>query len=244
MSRQSRAHQQRTARTALSRRQRVFVAVMAPLVRGLARLLVATLRPVGVRGASHLDALTDAGQPVLLCCWHQRLVYSVGWLLSRRSAGLQPGFLVSPSRDGELIAAVVDGFGARVIRGSANRTGARALRDMYGVIREGVSPIMHPDGPHGPAKVAKPGTPSLAQLTRTPMLPMSFAADRYWQLGSWDALIIPKPFARVVIHIGAPIEMTRGDDAEARAAVLGDRLARLDVAADGEFGVSPAPGRR
>lgn len=239
-----REHQQRTGTSRLGWRQRLLVALAAPLIRGLLRLLLASLRPVAVHGSEHLEDLAAAGRPALICSWHQRLAYCVGWLLTRAPAPVRPGFLVSPSRDGELVAAVVAGLGARVIRGSANRTGARALRDMYGVIREGISPMMHPDGPHGPARRAKPGTLSLAQMTRTPLLPISFSADRYWQLGSWDALIVPKPFARVIVHIGEPIKMARTDDPEARAAVLADRLDELDARADAAFGVQPRRGRR
>lgn len=232
---ESRQHQQKTGRTPLSRRQRLLIAVAAPLLRLLARALLGSCRSVGVRGVHHLEALIEDQRSALLCCWHQRLPYCVGWLLAARSRGLAPGFLVSPSRDGELIAAVVGGLGARVLRGSANRTGARAFRDMYATLKDGVSPIIAADGPHGPACQAKPGTPMLAQMTRAPMLPVSFAADRYWQLGSWDRMIIPKPFARVVMVIGEPLSCERGETPDAVATQLGQRLDALTRDADAEF---------
>ncbi|MGN8158960.1 lysophospholipid acyltransferase family protein [Salinisphaera sp. RV14] len=232
---ESRQHQQKTGRTPLSWRQRLRVAIAAPVLRLLARALLATCRSAGVRGAHHLDALIENQRPALLCCWHQRLPYCAGWLLAARSRGLAPGFLVSPSRDGELVAAVVGGLGATVLRGSANRTGARAFRDMYATLKSGISPVIAADGPHGPARRAKPGTAMLAQMTRAPMLPMSFAADRYWQLGSWDRMIIPKPFARVVMIIGEPLAGARGDTPDAAAAELGRRLDALTRAAEAEF---------
>lgn len=224
---ESREYQQRTGRSMLSRRQRWLIAIGAPLIRGLARALLASCRLVEVRGQAHVDAWLATGRPALLCCWHQRLSYVTGWLLSRRSTGVRPGFLVSPSRDGELIAAVVGGLGADIVRGSANRTGARALRDTYATIKNGVSPIIAADGPHGPARIAKPGTPMLAQMTKTAMLPISFSADRYWQLKSWDRMIIPKPFARIVVSIGEPIEYQRGAENTTLARVLGERLDAL-----------------
>jgi lysophospholipid acyltransferase (LPLAT)-like uncharacterized protein len=30
---------------------------------------------------------------------------------------------------------------------------------------------------------------------------MNFKADRYWQLKSWDAFVIPKPFAKIDFYI-------------------------------------------
>ncbi|HET7314118.1 lysophospholipid acyltransferase family protein [Salinisphaera sp.] len=237
---ESRQHQQKTGRTPLSRRQRLLIAIAAPLLRLLARALLGTCRNVGVHGARHLDALIAQERSALLCCWHQRLPYCVGWLLAARSRGLNPGFLVSPSRDGELIAAVVGGLGATVRRGSANRTGARALREMYATLKAGVSPIIAADGPHGPAREAKSGTLMLAQMTKAPLLPMTFAADRYWQLGSWDRMIIPKPFARVTLCIGEPVDVARGQDSETQARLLAERLNALDADADAAVARSSA----
>ncbi len=81
----------------------------------------------------------------------------------------------------------------------------------------------------------KSGTPMLAQMTRAPMLPVSFAADRYWQLGSWDRMIVPKPFARIVMVIGEPLSCERGETPEAVATQLGQRLDALTRDADAEF---------
>ena len=44
----------------------------------------------------------------------------------------------------------------------------------------------------------------LAQLTQTPMLPIAWAASRYWELKSWDKFIIPKPFSRIVVAVSKP----------------------------------------
>ncbi|GAB3675533.1 lysophospholipid acyltransferase family protein [Salinisphaera aquimarina] len=223
---------------------RLWMSLAAPILRLIGRTLLASCRIERVEGKANLAMLLEQKEPMLLCCWHQRLSVCVGYLLRARRRGLQPGFLVSPSRDGELVARVVAGMGATILRGSSTRTGARALRELYGTIRDGVSPVLHPDGPHGPARQVKSGSVMLAQMTRTPILPMAFSADRFWQLGSWDALIIPKPFARVVIVIGEPLTIARGDDIEARAVVLGEQLDALTARADQAMGVTPARQRR
>jgi len=97
-----------------------------------------------------------------------------------------------------------------VIRGSSNRTGARAIRDLYQVMaKEKISPVNTADGPTGPAFAFKPGAVMLAQLTGYPVLPMAYAAERAWELGTWDRFRIPKPFSRIAVVIGEPRHVDR-----------------------------------
>lgn len=228
--------QQKTGHTPLSLRQRLVLAVAAPVIRTVVRLLLATCRIEVRRGQEHVDALLAADKAALLCCWHQQLPLCVGWLPQAVQKGLKPGFLVSPSRDGELVAAIVEPLGATILRGSAHRTGARAFRDMYLTLKSGVSPVMAVDGPHGPEHEAKSGTAMLAQATRAPMLAVACAASRYWQLGSWDHLMIPKPFARIHVYIDVPLECARGQSPDDVAVELGQRLEMLGQAAADDVG--------
>ena len=66
-----------------------------------------------------------------------------------------------------------------------------------------------PDGPRGPEREVQAGTILLARISRAPLLPMSFSAERAWRLRSWDRLIVPKPFSRLHVVIGEPIEVPR-----------------------------------
>jgi lysophospholipid acyltransferase (LPLAT)-like uncharacterized protein len=101
-----------------------------------------------------------------------------------------------------------------VIRGSSSHTGARALRDYYQALaHDGISPAITPDGPRGPPWKFKPGAILLSQMSQRPMIPMAFAASRAWKI-KWDQFVIPKPLARVVIVIGAPVYVAKGLDAE------------------------------
>lgn len=120
-----------------------------------------------------------------------------------------PGFLISPSVDGEVPARIATWLGARVIRGSSTRTGARALRDYYRLlVEEGVSPVITPDGPTGPRFRFKPGGLLLAQLSGRPLVPMAFAASRAWTFG-WDKFVLPWPFSRIAIAVGKPVLVDR-----------------------------------
>lgn len=176
---------------------------------GLIRLWWSSCRVVRVVGAEHLDAALAAHGSLLPCYWHQHELFCGHFLLQQRGRGLVPGFLVSPSVDGEVPARLATRLGARVIRGSSTRTGARALRDYYDLlVKEGVSPVITPDGPTGPRFVFKPGGLLLAQLSGRPLLPMAFAASRAWQFG-WDKFVLPWPFSRIAISVGAPVLVGR-----------------------------------
>jgi hypothetical protein len=125
-------------------------------------------------------------------------------------------WLISPSVDGDLAAMVVRRWGVVVVRGSATRTGVRAMRDLYrAIVRDRVAPVILPDGPSGPPGRCKPGPVMLASLSGAPLLPMACHAARAWRLPTWDRTLVPRPFTRVAIAVGAPRRIPRDLSAEA-----------------------------
>ncbi len=107
----------------------------------------------------------------------------------------------------------MQGFGIRVVRGSSSRGGARALLALARVIREaGENALIVPDGPRGPRHVAQNGAIMLAKMTGAPMVPLAFGAAPCRVLESWDAFVVPYPFARAAMVFGEPIRVAR--DAE------------------------------
>ncbi|MDH5396287.1 MAG: hypothetical protein OEW97_08420, partial [Gammaproteobacteria bacterium] len=80
--------------------------------------------------------------------------------------------------------------------------------------KDKVSPVTTSDGPTGPVHVFKQGAVMLSQLTQSPMLPIAYAASRYWELKTWDKFIIPKPFSRIVIAVGQPHYIDKKSNAE------------------------------
>ena len=185
-------------------------ALLAPLALLLLRLWWASCRIVRVSGAEHLDAALAAAPSLLPCYWHQHELFCGRWLQLQIARGLKPGVLVSPSVDGEVPATIARWLGFAVIRGSSTRTGARALRDYYELlVKQGVSPVITPDGPTGPRRQFKPGGLLLAQLSGRPLLPMAFAASRAWRFG-WDGFVLPWPGSRIAIAIGAPVYVDDG----------------------------------
>lgn len=207
--------QETVSRRRLTPLRRLLYRIAAPIVLAILRFWWRSCRVVRVVGAGNLEAALNETPSLLPCYWHQHELFCAHYLLQQMPRGLKLGFLISPSVDGEVPAMVAARLGARVIRGSSTHTGARALRDYYQLlVRDEVSPVITPDGPRGPRFRFKPGAIVLAQISGRPLVPMAYAASRAWFV-SWDRFVIPWPFARIAIAIGAPVrvpaDLQRGD---------------------------------
>ncbi len=187
----------------------------APLGMLIIRFWWLTCRVVRIVGEEHMEAALAANATIIPCYWHQHQLFCARYLLQQRALGIKVGFLISPSVDGELGAMMVRRVSGHVIRGSSTNTGARALRDYrLALLEEQVSPVITPDGPRGPAFVAKPGAILLSQMSQRPIVPLAYAASRAW-LVNWDRFVIPVPGARIALAIGAPRQVPRTLDAAA-----------------------------
>jgi lysophospholipid acyltransferase (LPLAT)-like uncharacterized protein len=206
--------------------RRLLYAVAVPLGLAIIRTWLWSCRVVRVVGVENLDAALAKAPSLVPCYWHQHQLFCARYLLDQRKR-LTVGWLISPSVDGELGAMMVRRIGGGVIRGSSTHTGARSLRDYYqALVKDSVSPVITPDGPRGPRFKFKPGAILLAQMSGRPMLPMAYAASRAWLI-KWDKFVIPVPFARIVIAIGAPHYVPRVTDAAGLEKLQADMEAEL-----------------
>ena len=209
--------------------RRLLYRIAVPLGVGIIRCWWWSCRVVRIEGEEHLAQAMSQAPSLVPCYWHQHQLFCARWLLEQRPKGLKVGWLISPSVDGEIGAMMVRRLGAEVIRGSSTHTGARALRDYYEVlVKDGVSPIITPDGPRGPRFKFKMGAILLGQMSGRPMLPMAYAVSRAW-LVKWDKFVIPVPFSRVAIAIGPPryVPRTTGAGIESLQGEMEQELERL-----------------
>jgi len=174
------------------------------------RVVTASLR-FRWRDSSGLTS-QQASQPVIFCLWHNRLAISmVVYRRDRRKLAA----VVSASKDGALLAAVLARFGVHHVRGSSSRRGPQALLELTSRAELGYDLAVTPDGPKGPRYVAQQGAIALAQLTGMPIIPVT--CNTRWKLclKSWDSFQIPLPFSRCELILNAPIFVSReADEAE------------------------------
>jgi lysophospholipid acyltransferase (LPLAT)-like uncharacterized protein len=185
-----------------------LVSRLAPgLVARAIRLLGATLR-VRVVG----DDPFAGGEPFLAALWHGALY--VG-LVGFRDRGLVVP--ASPSRAGERVRGVLVrlGYGPPV-RGSTSRLPVAALAGMIRAARAGQSVAVTVDGGRGPAGRVRPGVLAVARASGRAVWPVGLAARPCLRLrSSWETVVVPLPFSRVVAVTGKPLRIPRGADREA-----------------------------
>ncbi len=149
-------------------------------------------------------------EPHIFIFWHNRLLlFPALWhdfLLGGRQTGAA---MISTSRDGELITRFLDRFGLTAVRGSTNRRGSGALRELVGWLKRGYDVGITPDGSRGPCYEIKPGLVLLAQLSGRPLQPISLEYSSAWRTKSWDRFFVPKPFSRVTFILGEPLAVRR-----------------------------------
>jgi lysophospholipid acyltransferase (LPLAT)-like uncharacterized protein len=115
--------------------------------------------------------------------------------------------LISHHRDGHLIAKVIRHFSIDTVHGSSSRGAHAATRALATMLAEGHNISITPDGPRGPAQQAQKGAMMLARLAGQPLIPVTFSASPCARMRSWDRFMIPLPFSRVVLFVGAPIHV-------------------------------------
>ena len=163
---------------------------------GIVRLIVATLR---FRVRDDAGVLGGPATPRLIWAfWHNSL-FVIPHLLNHYLSHRPGSALTSASQDGEILAAFLERFNVRPIRGSSSRQGAAALLEMKRLIEQGFDVAITPDGPRGPLYHLNPGVITLAQKTGALIMPIRVHYSRCWRLKTWDAFEIPKPFATVTI---------------------------------------------
>ncbi|MEX2125786.1 MAG: lysophospholipid acyltransferase family protein [Woeseia sp.] len=187
--------------------RRLYYVLGLPLLRGALRLLWWTYRVEKVIGADVAERIVADGKVYGPCYWHQQHILCTIMIREWIHRGFKACFLVSASVDGEVPAGIARAWGAEVIRGSANQTGALVLRDMQEVMRRGVSIVTTADGPSGPKCEFKAGAVLMARIASVPLVPLACSADRAWYLERWDDFMIPKPFARIVLAVGEPVSV-------------------------------------
>lgn len=199
-------------------------------VRWLARFGTALVRVLGLTWRVRVSHDHDvrrrrsAKQPIVFMLWHGQLL---PLLYHHRNEGAV--VMISEHADGEIIARVAHNLGFETVRGSTSRGAARALLGAARMVTDGRDLAVTPDGPRGPAKTVAPGISVIAHRTGAPVIAAAATARRAWRLKSWDAFLIPKPFATVRIAYSDETFVVAADSRE--AASEADRLrAIMDVA--------------
>lgn len=167
-----------------------------------------------------LDAI-ERESPLPVVFWHTHLILANG-VLYRFRKGFRTRFsiLLSPSKDGDLVAGILHSQGHTTVRGSSSKSAVRSLVALRKEIERCQSLCIPVDGPQGPRGVPKEGVVLLTKAQKnTTALLLFFHAKNCKFLGSWDKTMIPPPFAKVSVQFDL-IQQEAGETRESFLARL------------------------
>ncbi len=165
--------------------------------------------------------------PMIFCIWHNRLGLSMEAYRILGKIRPNPGMaaMVSASKDGGFLTAILERFKVQPVRGSSSRRGPQVLLELTTWAERGYDLAITPDGPRGPCYVVQEGVMALAQLTGLPIIPFSYDATWKIRAKSWDRFQIPLPFTRCEMNAAGPIVVPR-DISDAQREALRQQLER------------------
>ncbi len=201
---ETKIEQEENGKTDLDVFERLRIVLISTVGYWAIRLICGTLR-WEIEGWENYEAVVTAKKRIIYTFWHGR-IFMATYFWRKRGIVV----MTSQNKDGEYIARVIQRFGYGAARGSSSRGSRRALVEMIHFLRRGKDVAFTIDGPRGPRYVAKPGAAYLAWKTGHAVLPFSISPRKKWVLRSWDHFQIPKPFARCLVLIGAPIFVPPG----------------------------------
>lgn len=163
-------------------------------------------------GAWELLKEGESRKPVIWSFYHGRMVGALG--LKPRS---RLKILMSPSRDGEMIARAGVRLGFSIARGSSKQGAVRGALELIDAVKDGKDLVFMVDGPRGPRFEVKPGIIRMAEMTQLPIVPFVCSARGTYWMGSWDRFMAPKWSTPIVYLFGEPLAVPAGisDDEQA-----------------------------
>jgi lysophospholipid acyltransferase (LPLAT)-like uncharacterized protein len=206
---------QKTGAVVVPNQPRWYQWLGAFLIVAMVRVVSATLRYKWKDSSGYYDQ-GPAG-PAIYCIWHNRLALCMAAyfdFVAQRNATRGLAAMVSASKDGAFLAAILECFKVHPVRGSSSRRGAQALLELTTWAERGYDLAITPDGPRGPCYEVQDGAVSLAQVTGLPIIPFSIVLKWKLRLNSWDRFQIPLPFSYCEMRTGKPVYVSRNATGE------------------------------
>jgi lysophospholipid acyltransferase (LPLAT)-like uncharacterized protein len=202
-------------------RQRIVLRIIIWLGYWLIRLIGPTLRVCISREEGAQETLGQ--RPLIGSFWHSCIIPAT--YICR---GLGVRVMSSNSYDGEYMGRIIHKFGFVAVKGSSSRNAVRALLGLRRALEDGWTVAFTLDGPRGPRHKVKPGPVALARSSGVPLTMFHAAVDKAWVLNSWDRMMIPKPFSRVLLRFGKLIQVPEDATDEDVERYTGELQASLD----------------
>ncbi len=160
------------------------------------KLLLATVR---FQCSSQVKEILTNPEHFIGIAWH-RNISLLACAKTRFRPKINMSGLVSASKDAAYLVAFFNLMKIRSVRGSHKRRGREAILDLVDELKNDSDAFITPDGPRGPARVAKRGFYAVAKASGARVLLVRFKPKHYFEIPSWDKMVIPLPFSSALIE--------------------------------------------
>lgn len=138
-------------------------------------------------------------QPALIGFWHGKMLPV--WYYFRK---VKPVAVISQSKDGSLLANLLNFWGFEVRRGSSSKGGKEVLKQITKDAKDNLV-MLTPDGPRGPKYELKAGLIIASQRSSKPFYFINVVISNSKVFTkSWDHFSLPLPFSKVKLSVKGP----------------------------------------
>ena len=204
---------------------------------GLSQLLRRTAH-FQVDGWEHLHQAQAQERGIIFVAWHGMTMMLASFFQNHLDLGRLAIILPDDWR-GATLSVWTRKLGATPFRlhleGDAGMASARKLAEVVRHLKAGRDCYITPDGPDGPAYVVKPGATFLSRKGRACLLPLGAYTRSGYRLKRWDQYVVPRPFCRISIAVGEPIEVSAESNLSALDEHLTNQLHRVAAQAAANY---------
>jgi lysophospholipid acyltransferase (LPLAT)-like uncharacterized protein len=108
----------------------------------------------------------------------------------------------------------------RLLLGSSGEEGKQAARELAGLVQNGRSTTISPDGPYGLPRTLKKGVLPIALQSGVPVVPITICSSRFISWRSWDSKRFPLPFNRIKVIVHEAIHVNKRNFEQAGARIV------------------------
>lgn len=138
---------------------------------------------------------------VIFIAWHGRAPLIAPFWDKRKKLKA----LVSPHRDGQLIASILNRFGIGSVDGSSNENAKGAAVALMKELKSGTTVAIIPDGPRGPSMTMSLSPVYYAQKASIPVIGVTYSIKNSVIITkSWDRMLVPMPFNKGICAVTEP----------------------------------------
>ena len=157
-----------------------------------------------VRITTRWQVIQEGNMPdtpkIIFTCWHARILMTPLVWSTTPFANTPLNFIVSPSKDGDILNLFLSSFGYIPLVGSSGSgTGFLPFKNAIKILKQGKPFAIAPDGSRGPRYKMKDGLGFLALKQNAPIIVFTFNTNKRKVLNSWDKMIVPLPFSKGII---------------------------------------------